>query len=309
MRSVERDIEAVLEERIAVPGPAPESIMRRIEDFALGNMRSLAFGAIASVACVAIMAVFSDAPPPGTEPANMAVGSIATPVRISPRPEWQTARKPVEIISLQAPQFDRVPQIYTARSSDQGVREDSIAWNHASVKTPDARIALVRQNNTSNQPSLFIEMVRLQAERGVAVLRSGTSGPLPTKFGALEAADMTFADQSGQEQACLTFRSAPGQAKGGITGWYCAQANAAVERPEVACWIDRLTLLRAGEDQELRKFFTEAEQRRRPCPTVRASTGRKPTWLDSDGKTPGMRGDVTGTIPAGATQERRKQRD
>ena len=144
-----------------------------------------------------------------------------------------------------------------------------------------------------NQPSLFIDMTRQQAERGVAVTRAGAAGRLPTKFGELDVADMTFQDHQGRSQTCLAFRS---DGTIGLTGWYCAPQSAGVERPELACFIDRLALIKSGEDKDLRRFFAEAEQRRTPCPTTRISTGRKPTWLDSDGKAPQMRGDVTGSI-------------
>jgi hypothetical protein len=54
--------------------------------------------------------------------------------------------------------------------------------------------------------------------------------------------------------------------------------------------------LKAGDDKDLRKVFSEAEQRRRPCPSKAVTAGRKPTWLDADGKAPGIRGDITGSI-------------
>ncbi|MGL4239716.1 MAG: hypothetical protein ACRCTI_01255, partial [Beijerinckiaceae bacterium] len=198
-----------------------------------------------------------------------------------------------------APQFERTPAVYGARRTARNDREDSLTWQSTAPGGPEARIALVRSAQPLAPPSLFIDMTRQQAERGVAVTRAGQSGLLMTKFGPVEVADMAFSDAGGGSQACLGFRTAPDGESPVLTGWYCAAQGAAVDRPELACFIDRLTLLKSGEDQALRRFFAEAEPRRRPCPTARASAGRKPTWLDHDGRAPAMRSsgdDVTGSI-------------
>jgi hypothetical protein len=156
----------------------------------------------------------------------------------------------------------------------------------------------VRSPTPVQPPSLFIDMSRQQAERGVAVTRAGQPGQLSTKFGMVEVADMTFTDASGGAQACLGFRAVSDGHSPMLNGWYCGAQGAAVDRPELACFIDRLTLLKSGDDQALRKFFTEAEQRRKPCPNARAQAGRKATWLDHDGRAPSLRGaeDTTGSV-------------
>ncbi len=294
MRSVEKAIEGVLAERLAddAENAAPGS-MQRIEDFAIGHMRSLALGAAGAVATLALALSYSGPSPQNMQVDPVIVGSISEAPRVSQRIAWKNVPKPVEMIALQAPQFQRFAPTYVARQSDAGDREDALAFEPGSAELPEARIALRRPVVASAQPSLFIDMTRQQAERGVAVTRAGAPGRLATKFGELDVADMTFQDHQGRSQSCLAFRS---DGPIGLSGWYCAAQGAAVERPELACFVDRLALLKAGEDRDLRRFFAEAEQRRTPCPTTRISTGRKPTWLDSDGKAPQMRGEITGSI-------------
>ncbi len=70
---------------------------------------------------------------------------------------------------------------------------------------------------------------------------------------------MTFSDVGGAAQACLAFRRLGEGGEPTLTGWQCAAQGGVVERPELACFIDRLTLLKSGDDQSLRRFFTEAE--------------------------------------------------
>jgi hypothetical protein len=293
MRTIERDIEDVIAERLKPAGAQSASLTQKIEDFAITHMRSLAFGAAGAILTLTGLLAFS-APEQSYDPNDpIIVGSVGeTPVNRS-SPVWQIVRKPVEVISLQAPQFGRQPALYSARSSASGEREDSLLFEPNQPDLPEARVSLRRSPAQFTPSSIFVDMARQQAERGVAITRAGSPGKLSTKFGDMEVADMVLTDHAGRGQSCLAFRSDGAIA---IAGWYCAAQSAAAERPEVACFIDRLSLLKAGEDKNLRKFFSDAEQRRRPCPTIRVSTGRKPTWLDADGKAPAMRLDITGSI-------------
>ncbi|MGL4637952.1 MAG: hypothetical protein ACRCWF_18375 [Beijerinckiaceae bacterium] len=297
MRGFEREIEEAAYKRSA-PVQKPElALLRRVEDFAINNMSGLAMGCAGAVVGLAVMlSVSNPVPAHLTKHDPVIVGSISSPARVPKVQDWRTVRKPVEIMALQAPQFDRVPTVYSARSNTQGDREDTLLWQTASQHLPEARISMVRRSNGGTAQSLFIEMTRQQAERGLSVVRAGMPGPMQTKFGVFEVSDMIFSDDAEREQACLAFRSSADKTTIALSGWFCAPKGAAAERPEVACFIDRLSLLKSGDDKDLRRFFTEAEQRRKGCPTSRISTGRKPTWLDVDGKAPSMREDTTGSI-------------
>jgi hypothetical protein len=301
MSGLEGEIEAAAAERVLDDGEAGKlSFGKRLEALAVDHMRSLAVGASASVLLLsaAMTLTGGGSAVPIAAPDPTPVGSIATHDRVPTAPEWLQVRKPVELLALQAPQFERLVATYTQRRTARNDREDAISWQAAATGGAEARIALLRDSGAGRPPSLFVDMTRIQAERGIAVTRTGAPGALLTKFGPLEAADMTFSDASGEAQACIAFRS-PGETDGPvIAGWYCAGQGAAVERPEVVCFIDRLTLLKGGDDLALRRMFTEAEQRRRPCPTARNTAGRKPTWLDHDGRAPTIRGteDVTGAL-------------
>jgi hypothetical protein len=300
MSSVENDIGEVLAARL-MPAPSAKTAANPFEDFAIANMRSLAFGASGALAALAAILSFSGKPAQGTIADPVIVGMIQDAPRVPSAPAWRAIAKPVEMMALQAPQFARHAAEYQARRNDRGDREDRLTFEPGSPDAPQAAILLRRSAASHPQPSLFTDMTRLQAERTVAVTRAAAPGRLATKFGDLEVADMTFQGRDGRGLACLSFRSDAGAQPIALAGWYCAPQGAGVERPEVACFVDRLALLKAGEDKELRAFFAEAEQRRRPCPTMRVSTGRKPTWLDADGKAPAMRGDgwrgdITGSV-------------
>ena len=282
-------------QRTTISGKAA-NIGNALENAAIQHMKILALGASCAILGLAVIMAMP-APNPvqvaSTDPVT--VGSIPIAARVPARPEWQDIRKPMELITLQSPQMDRIPLNYRARRSGAGDREDALIWSGQAQQAADAEIAIIRRYSAAQAPSLYVEISRRQAERGVAITRNGMPSLLSTKFGKLEVADMTFTDDQSRLQSCLGFRSvAPSEI--GVAGWFCAPQGASVERPELSCFIDRLSLLKSGEDQKLRHYFTEAEKRRQTCPTTRISTGRKPTWLDSDGKAPAIRGDITGSI-------------
>jgi hypothetical protein len=296
MGAFESGIGDVAVERTAVGKPGPAPLVKRIENFAVDNMKSLAVGASAAVLLMGAAVLFTG-PSSLSKPAGSVqnvdagtTGSVAGQLRAPALPEWQVIRKPQEIIALQAPQFEKMTAGYSSRRSSRNDREDAVLFTSNAPGGPEARIALTRSAEPTSAPSLFVDMTRRQAERGVSVTRSGAPGLVMTKFGAVEVSDMTFGDAGGASQACLAFRRLPEGHEPMLSGWVCAPQGQAVERPELACVIDRLSLLKSGEDQNLRRWFAEAEPRRRVCPTGRNVAGRKPTWLDQDGRAPAIRG-------------------
>jgi hypothetical protein len=309
MREVERDIEAALAERMSAKPDKNTGVLRAAEEFAINNMKSLAIGAAGAILSISSMMLFWTTPQSPATIDPVIVGSILPSGNgasgVGATGQWRAIQKPTQILTLEAPQFAGTPPLYQARRNDRGDQEDALVWQTASPARPEARVTLTRSAAGGMPPSLFIDMTRQQAERGLAVKKAGQTGKLESKFGPLEVADMTFADNDDKSQACLAFRSAATAVTLRLSGWYCAPQGAAAERPELACFLDRLTLLKSGQDKDLRRFFTEAEQARKPCATSRVSSGRKPTWLDADGKAPGIRGDITGSV--GAPKEPRKR--
>jgi hypothetical protein len=225
-------------------------------------------------------------------------GSIVIPARLAPAPaadRWRPVRRPVEVIALPAGQLERLPVAYAAHRRGED-RRDAIAFGTFDDPRPDIEIALLRGPSAVAEP-LPLAAARRQAERGVAIVRRGQPQRLATKFGPLDVSEAAFSDDGGLQKACLLFRSAEPPGGIAIEGWMCAAPGAAPERPALACLVDRLAVLRSGEDVALRAYFQEAERQRKPCPVQATAGGRKPTWLDHDGQRPPIRGeDTTGAI-------------
>ncbi len=152
-------------------------------------MRSLTVGASSALVLLSAALMLQESAgidahaPPQTSKSPI-TGSVQGQIRVPQGIEWQAVRKPVEIMSLQAANLERIPVTYGARRSIRNDREDSLFWQATGPGGMEARIALVRHGPQGGAaPSLFVEMTRQQAERGVAVTRSGTPGLIVTKFG------------------------------------------------------------------------------------------------------------------------------
>ncbi len=79
----------------------------------------------------------------------------------------------------------------------------------------------------------------------------------------VETADATLA-QGETRRACLAFRHVSEDQSFRFAGWWCGQNGRPADRRQLACLIDKVALLSAGEDKGLRALFTQAEKNRDP---------------------------------------------
>ncbi len=107
-----------------------------------------------------------------------------------------------------------------------------------------------------------------------------------TKFGPMEAAELSL-KQENALLPCLAFRRID-MAGVTIVGWLCGTPQRPVDRVAMSCFVDRLDLIGGGRDQNLRKFFAEAERSRQNCPSSR-QPGRKMTWMDHESPVPALK--------------------
>jgi hypothetical protein len=106
----------------------------------------------------------------------------------------------------------------------------------------------------------FVDMARRAAPAGLAVARMGQPTPLPTRFGTFEVGDFTLAGHAGAagpSTRCLGFRLQEGKILQ-IGGFACGAPGQPVSRQRLACTLDGIDLISAGDDTELRGFFTGA---------------------------------------------------
>ena len=226
-------------------------------------------------------------------------GAVATDRAAAlPKAEWIDITRPIQLFTLAAPDVAKLAKTYEARRhSLGGGRRDRLMFG-----TPDAGPPLVAMEiyrlgtEGAAPPGFFVAMAREAAMAGLSVARSGQPSPLPTRFGAFEAAELTLAGAGGEMQ-CLGYTLDAQGSPLRIAGIACGAAGAGFDRVRLACLLERIDLVSAGDDLELQTTFVEAEKRRSlGCPGSEGLRGRdKTSWLDPNVTAPPPRG--AGTSP------------
>ena len=236
-------------------------------------------------------------------PIEVSAASTVRDVRLQALPiaaerdGWVTIGKPIALFGLDSPELDKRSAYEARRSRDGQRREDLLSFGEfdggksfLSLKLQVNRDAQVQQALAGQSQPFVITLVRESAARGLSVGRSGAATTIETKFGIVETADIGLSDGAAG-RACIAFRHLDGAAHLSFSGWWCGSEARPADRAQLICLIDRIDLLSAGDDPELRASFARTElNRRQGCSVPRlAATGRKGSWLDADGKAPALR--------------------
>ncbi|MFC4174128.1 hypothetical protein ACFOYU_19080 [Microvirga sp. GCM10011540] len=186
------------------------------------------------------------------------IGAIPASVLIAPPPQWRPISASPPLYGIDQ---DTLPLRVQAREHVSGGREDTLVLGGFG-EAGHGRISVV-QGFTEPSRSFFVDIVRRAAEAGLSVTRDAQSRLVPTKFGPVEAAAVTLAGAS--EQECQAFRFADPEANFAFQGWLCGGGEQAVEEAQLACLIDKVSLLRT-DDPSLKAIFARAEaQRAQTC--------------------------------------------
>ena len=236
-------------------------------------------------------------------PAEAAAGPGVRDVRLQALPMaagqggWVMIGRPIALFGLESPELDKRSAYEARRSQDGQRREDVLSFGEfgdsrsfLSLKFQVNRDAQAQKALAGAAQPFVITLVRESAARGLSVGRSGAATPIETKFGTVETADIGLSDGMGG-RACIAFRHLDAAAHLSFSGWWCGSETRPADRAQLVCLIDRIDLLSAGDDPELRANFARTElNRRQGCSVPRlAATGRKGSWLDPDAKAPPLR--------------------
>jgi hypothetical protein len=190
------------------------------------------------------------------------------------------------------------------RERHSGAREEIVTAGRFDGDGPWLVMSLAR---SSEPPArLAVTLARRASERGIALARSASPGALATKFGPIEAADITLGgapfsadalrtDGTAMGRACIGFRHAPGDVALTITGWFCGTDARPADRAALACLIERVGIAATGDDAALRQHFARAELNRQSAcnPAHLHTAGRRTTWLDPTSTLPPLRRGAT----------------
>jgi hypothetical protein len=216
----------------------------------------------------------------------------------SMRPDWIEVTRAAGAFAVSMPGLEPVQSTYLVRRHrDGGGRKDLVTFGAARDKNVYVRIELYRPGTEGEVIADPLDAVAaLAAESHIDAELSETTGKLRTKFGALPVVAMTV-EGSDAKRACIAVAGGWDDPRFGLVAWLCNPGPELVPYGELACLLDRLTLMSAGGDDGLAAFFAKAELKRNFCgsagPIVAATPRRSDDWI-SQKIAPPLRGRIAG---------------
>jgi hypothetical protein len=189
---------------------------------------------------------------------------VMTPITPVYRSEWIEIDKPFPAFALSIPEAANVSAGYAIRRhADGGGRKDILALGDPDGTAPYLEVEIYRPGS---EPLNLLEPAIEIAERAAAlgpVLVPRVVEPLPSKFGPL--AIVAFDTSKGAARHCLGFVRAYDDPRMQLSGWFCQGGADFIDRGMLACALDRLTLLAAGNEPKIGALFAQAELNRSYC--------------------------------------------
>jgi hypothetical protein len=188
--------------------------------------------------------------------------SVEAAVEPAPRPEWLTVAKPYPAFLLSLPEFGEEPRYAIQRHVSGGGRKDIMTFGEPGRSLRYVMVEIYRPGR---------ELDRFADPASEIAARAGNLGPagavraalpIDTKFGSVSTVE--FAVGQFGVGHCIGFVHVDGDPALQIAGISCSM-NSLVNRSAVACTLDRLSLMSAGSDPDIAKYFAQAEIRRTFC--------------------------------------------
>ncbi|WP_076864795.1 hypothetical protein [Bradyrhizobium mercantei] len=184
---------------------------------------------------------------------------------------WSAASRQVPAFAVSRLDPRDKTETYEILRHPEGGRKDIFRWADANG-VPAAELEIYRPGGEAVGPAVAEIAGRLDPG-GVGELEA--AGIVDSKFGSVTLLRPVRPDSS---RACLGFFKQADAPDLRISGWTCQGASLPAQRAAVACMLNRLTLLTAGNDPRLAALFAHAELRRTDCVTSGAP-GPSADWV------------------------------
>lgn len=175
---------------------------------------------------------------------------------------WTAVARPQPAFSAPVADFSSYSESYEIFRHPEGGRKDIIRWSAATADIPLAQIELYRPGAELLALKPISDVAASLAQRSADSVQ--TAGVIDTKFGPV--ALFQFAGQtSNTAHRCMGFAHSFETPRLQLSGWSCQGDTPQLQRQVIACTLDRLTMLSAGNDPKFAELFARAELRRAGC--------------------------------------------
>lgn len=203
------------------------------------------------------------------------------------RAGWSVATRSAPAFAVS--QFDSSgkAETYEVLRHPEGGRKDIMRWGAPGEK-PVAEIELYRPGEElSAIGTPAAEVAARMDPTGVREVMG--EGIIDSKFGPV--ALLGFADQFKDSQRCIGFVKRLDHANLRMSGWSCQGDSLPARRAAIACTLNRLMLLTAGNEPNLQEAFARAELKRQSCATGAAVPAASADWV-TGAQNPLLRGSL-----------------
>lgn len=206
--------------------------------------------------------------------ADLLVAPVGAAIEPGPaaEPGWAAATRPQPVFTLARLDSADMTEGYEALRHPGGGRKDTLRWAPGADGKPTASIELYRPGDeiARFKPADIALADRIGADRPV---QTEAGGMIASKFGPVHLVRLTGAAPG---DACTGFARDFAAPRLRISGWVCQPPSAPAQRATIACLLDRLVLLSAGNDPKLAELFAHAELKRAGC---FAATNGRADWM------------------------------
>lgn len=191
------------------------------------------------------------------------IDMVEASVPLRSRDAWTAAVRPQPAFAAPVADFSGQSESYEILRHPEGGRKDLLRWSAALAEAPLSQIELYRPGAELTAFGPVASEIAARAAQG-RVEEVQAAGVIETKFGPV--ALVRFSSHvAGKPQPCIGFAHSFETPRLQISGWSCQGDNAQTQRQAVACALDRLTMLSAGNDPKMAELFARAELRRAGC--------------------------------------------
>lgn len=242
---------------------------------ALGVSLIACFGGVSGVA--GLLAVF----------VGLASAPAGDAMEPASAPGWYSVRQPHPAFSLTIGGLSE-PAYAVRHHVPGGGRKDIMTFGGPNAPGAFAAVEVYRPGSELERFADPLQEAAGAAEAFGTILRASAAPAIDSKFGPVGAVDVTVA-QTDRQRRCLAFARNFERPRLRISGVYCEPGAQIVNRPVVACALDRLSLMSADGEPAISEFFARAELKRTFCARMPSAASGSGEWIDAKGP-PELRG-------------------
>jgi len=178
---------------------------------------------------------------------------------------WIEVERPHQAFTLDMTEFGEADFGYAIRRhAAAGGRKDILRWDPSGA-SPSGMIEIYRPGDELARFGDAVTEISARISDLDVILPPTELGEVETKFGTMPLVDFVARTSTGLHQ-CAGLARGFGEPRVLIVGFMCNRGRAKVDRSQLACLVDRLTMMSGGgDDPKLGELFARAELKRTFC--------------------------------------------